>query len=318
MSESRRPTAKRILEGIIQAMFDAQEPLDDDLVLVPSVFDILLHPDAYQELQVLMPRITTQARKRLDKELDQLNQYRTGGMRLFLRRLFSPLLRLFFVDRYVQRTSSAPITYERAGGNWSIDFLISAESGVEPGYLAVETNFATQSQTTYRGRPTINIRRRTTLLSDGRFETVLSADTAGHRKQGKQVVSAVAAPRTARTTSSTNVLARLSYEDNSGRHVYYMRKEQIIIGRRDDPAHYLDVALDTIPDVSREHARIRHETRTGDFSIKNVSRFGATIGGSKIESSLNDENEDINTWHPLPDVAEIGLANAVFIQFEAL
>ena len=318
MSEIQRPTAKRILEGILQAMFDSQEPLDEDLVLVPSVFDVLLHPKAFQELKVLMPRIKTQARKRMDEELEQLNRYRSIGSRGLLRRLLNPLLRLFFVDRYLQQTSNRPITYERAGDGWTIDFLVTANPSAETSYLAVETSFAEQAQPSFRGRPTITIRRRTTLLPDGRFETVLSSVSAGAKKEKRRSSDLVSTRRPTRTTSSTNVLARLSYEDNGGRHVYYMKKEQIIIGRRDDPAHYLDVALDTLPDVSREHARIRHDAASGNFLIKNVSRFGATVDGEKIEPSLNDDDEDVNTWHPLPHFAEIGLADAVFIHFEAL
>jgi hypothetical protein len=51
MTPKQRPTAKKILEGIVQAMYDAQEPLDDGLVLVPPLYNVLLHMDAYQDLQ---------------------------------------------------------------------------------------------------------------------------------------------------------------------------------------------------------------------------------------------------------------------------
>ena len=80
----------------------------------------------------------------------------------------------------------------------------------------------------------------------------------------------------------------------------------------------LDVALQARPDVSREHLRIRHDTRSGEFAVKDLSQYGSTVDGRKLASSLNENNEDLNVWHPLPRVAEIGLADIIFIQFEAL
>ena len=127
MTEKKRPTAKHILDGIVQAMIDAQEPLDDDLALVPANYDVYIHPRAYQELQSLMPRIKEQVRKRLDQELDRLNSRRSGGQGLF-KRLFFPLTRLLFADRYFQQ-DVRPITYERSGESWHVDFSVTAEPG---------------------------------------------------------------------------------------------------------------------------------------------------------------------------------------------
>src|SRR5690606_16353406 len=138
-------------------------------------------------------------------------------------------------------------------------------------------------QGSFQGSPTVAVRRRTMRLPDGRFETVITARRPGGRSTQRATGPAV---------PSTEILARLIYEDNQGRHVYYMRKPQIIIGRRDDPAHYLDVALDTRPDVSREHARICHDPERGTFALKNVSRFGATIDGRAVPPSLDDADED--------------------------
>ena len=312
MTEKKRPTAKNVLNGIVQAMIDAQEPLDDDLALVPANYEVYIHPRAYQELQSLMPRIKEQVRKRLDQELDRLNSRRSGGQGLF-KRLFFPLTRLLFADRYFQQ-DVRPITYERSGETWYVDFSVTAEPDAEIDYLVVESDFGLQKQPKYKGRPTINIRRRTTMQPDGRFETVISAKRPRKGRVRERGARTTYAP----TPASTDVLARLSYEDNSGRHIYYMRKAQIVVGRQDDPTPALDVALQARPDVSREHLRIRHDTRSGEFAVKDLSQYGSTVDGRKLASSLNENNEDLNVWHPLPRVAEIGLADIIFIQFEAL
>ena len=314
MIEKKRPTAKNILDGIVQAMIDAQEPLDDDLALVPANYEVYIHPRAYQELQSLMPRIKEQVRRRLDHELDRLNSRRSGGQGFF-KRLFFPLTRLLFADRYFQQ-DVRPITYERSGESWRVDFSVTAEPDADIDYLVVESDFGLQKQPKYKGRPTINIRRRTTMQPDGRFETVISAKRPRKGRVREPGGRATYAPTPA--TPSTDVLARLSYEDNSGRHLYYMRKRQIVVGRQDDPATALDVALHTRPDISREHLRIRQDARSGEFAVKDLSQYGSTVDGRKLPSSLGENNEDLDVWHPLPRTAEIGLADIIFIQFEAL
>ena len=335
MTEKKRPSAKNILVGVVQAMRDAHEPLDEDLALIPAHYEVYIHPRAYQELQSLMPRIKEQVRKRLDEELERLNSRRKGGQGFF-KRLLGPLSRLLFADRYFHQ-EIGPSTYERSGEAWRIAFSVTAEPDAEIDYLMVESDFGMQKQPVYKGRPTINIRRRTTMLPDGRFETVISAKrptpvrkqdpersrTPGperSREQGRtrsrQGGRATYAPTPA--VPAADVLARLSYEDNSGRHIFYMRKEQIVVGRQDDPGSALDVAFHTRPDVSREHLCIRYDAHKRAFAVKDLSQYGSTLDGKALPSSLDENNRDLDRWHPLPHTAEIGLANIIFIQFEAL
>ncbi len=306
MSEQQRPTARNILDAVVQAMYEAQEPLDEGLILVPPVFDVLLHPAAYQDLKSLLPRIRRQAKQRLDAELERLN--RRGSEEGFFRRVAHQVLRWFSAERYLRRTYGGAATYERAGAAWSIDIGVTAEPDAGIDYLAVETDFAAHAQAAFKGRPTVNIRRRTVVLPDGRFETVLTTDrpapplTPGAHR--------LPVPRPA----PPDALARLTYEDETGRHVFYMTTSPIRLGRH-DAGNDVDLALHALPDVSREHARIRRSER-GGFAIKDVSRFGVTVDGEKIHPG--DREDERAGWHPLPPKAEIGLANVVFITFEAL
>ena len=54
----------------------------------------------------------------------------------------------------------------------------------------------------------------------------------------------------------------IEYEDNGGRKTFSMTKDQIVVGRggRD---YWTDLKLDTLPDVSREHFRLRRDPATG-------------------------------------------------------
>ena len=344
MIEKKRPTAKNILLGVVQAMVDAQEPLDESLALVPAHYEVYIHPTAYQELQSLMPRIKEQVRKRLDVELEKLNSRQAKGGLGFFQRLFFPITRLLFADRYFHQ-EVGPSTFERSGEAWRIEFSVTAEPDAEIDYLMVESDFGVQKQPVYKGRPTINIRRRTTMLPDGRFETVISAPRPARPQEQKQNPSGKQrrtprqepVPQRSReqrrerqreggratyaptpVVPAADVLARLSYEDNSGRHIFYMRKGQIVLGRKDDPGVALDVAFHTRPDVSREHLRIKHDARSGNFVVKDLSQYGSTVDGKRLRSSVGPDNEDLDVWHPLPRAAEIGLANIIFIHFEAL
>jgi len=298
--EKERPTAKNILDAVVRAMYEAQEPLDEGVVLVPPVYDILLHPAAYQDLRSLLARIKVQAKRRLDAELERMNRpaERTG----MVARLWARIMRLFDADKYVARQPMASAVYERAGTAWSVDIGITADPEAGMDYLAVETDFAAQRITPLKGRPTVNIRRRTMVLPDGRFETVLTTERVPPAGRGEPA------------SAPTHALARLRYEDDAGPHIFYMTRPEIRLGRKDGETT-VDVALVSLPDVSREHACIRHEAERGGFAIKDLSRFGVTVDGEKIPTGLSD---DASGWHPLPSPAQIGLANVVFISFESL
>ncbi|GIV57920.1 MAG: hypothetical protein KatS3mg042_0833 [Rhodothermaceae bacterium] len=313
MTEKRRPTARQILDAIVQAMHAAREPLDEGLVLLPPVFDVLLHPEAYQDLQALLPRIKTQAKQRLDAELARLNQppARFGPVH----RLVQRLLRFFSAQHYLSGPTPGQATYERAGEAWSIEFGVTADPDADVDYLAVETDFAPQGGPVLKGRPTINIRRRTLVFPDGTMETTVTAarpGPPGAPARGRRTTRLLPLPP---PVTPANALARLTYEDDTGRHVVYMTRPHLCIGRYDHD-NDVDVMLHTLPDVSREHVLLRYDETTRRFMLKDVSRFGVTVDGEKVHPG---EKRDPNTgWHPLPDNAEIGLANAVFITFEAL
>ena len=64
-----------------------------------------------------------------------------------------------------------------------------------------------------------------------------------------------------------------------------MTKDEIVVGRggRD---YWTDIKLDTLPDVSREHFRLRRDPATGQFFLKDLSQLGTTIDGVKAPCSI--------------------------------
>jgi pSer/pThr/pTyr-binding forkhead associated (FHA) protein len=101
--------------------------------------------------------------------------------------------------------------------------------------------------------------------------------------------------------------------------VFPIRKKQVVIGRG-GKSFWVDLKLDAPADVSREHCRIRRDPATGQFFLKDVSQFGTTIDGKKVTTSLetkDGQNRDANVEAPIPSRAVIGLADTVFLNFEA-
>jgi len=118
---------------------------------------------------------------------------------------------------------------------------------------------------------------------------------------------------------SEDAYAVIEYQDNGGHRTYRMTKDQIVVGRggRD---YWTDVKLETVPDVSREHFRLRRDPATGKFYLKDLSRLGTTINGQPAPSSVDfveGDKRDRNVEAPVPATARIGLAGVLFLDFRS-
>ncbi len=334
-----RPTARDIVESVVQAMHDAHEPLDRGVVLVPTVYDVLIHPEAYRELEPILSRIKKQAKQRLEGEIERLNGS-SGG---FVGRLLRPLLRLFYPEHRLRRLMPGAQRIERSGDAWSVDVLVTADHAARIDFLAVETDFGGRISPVMRGDTGLHQRRRTTRLPEGGYETILITPAGGLRRvggtrngttppgkgsgstasdsetavgesnrpgrsAGRARPSESAGERDVGRPAPAGAVARLTYEDRQGKHTYYFEKREIVIGRHDEHGGALDVALHAPADVSREHVTIRRDGRS--FEIKNLGRYGTRVNGKSLEPT--------GTWHPLPSRAEINFADTVIIRFQAL
>jgi len=97
-----------------------------------------------------------------------------------------------------------------------------------------------------------------------------------------------------------------------------MARDSIVIGRG-GIAYRADVRIDSSVDVSREHARIRRDPRTGAFFLIDLSTLGTTVNGQRVPRGYDDTDgtkRENGVETPLTSGSRIGLADTVFLQFE--
>jgi len=115
-------------------------------------------------------------------------------------------------------------------------------------------------------------------------------------------------------------LARLRYRDSGMDKTFVMTSEEIVIGRG-GKAVWVDLKLEGPADISREHCRIRRDSATGTFFIRDLSQFGTTVNGTPIPNSVErvegGEKIDRNREVLLPSPAKITLADVCTLEFEA-
>jgi hypothetical protein len=117
--------------------------------------------------------------------------------------------------------------------------------------------------------------------------------------------------------AAPRALARISYDDDAGTHDYTVIKASVSIGRG-GVAYPIDVRVASSTDVSREHARIRHDAEKGRFCLIDLSSLGTTVDGVLVPRGYDEANgtkRENGVEVVLPDRARIGLANMVFLDF---
>jgi FHA domain len=273
-------TARDIIRELVRNMREGLEPLEYS-TLAPAIYHVYLHADDLDRLRGLIPRIVDEARRALDAELSVLNRAPLGNK-------LSSKLKL--VRKLAPKVEAPP-------GGWTIDILENTDDETQPGDIVIYSELALPAKPDY-GTGSMTKRIATSRLGG----EVKSAQKYEEKPAGV-----------------AETFATLAYEDSKGRQSYRMTKNQIVIGRggRD---YWTDLTLETLPDVSREHIRLRRDPTTGKFFVKDLSRLGTTIDGRKIPSSVEyagEEKKDKNLEVDLPPRARIGLADVVFLDFQA-
>jgi hypothetical protein len=330
MHSADRATGKDIILDIVENMRAYQEELLYSS-MVPTAFEVHLHPDDYDRLEGIFPAITAEARRALDEELARQNR-RIG-------------------PEWLWKLARGPSPAQAAHDSWTIAFYRDENEELRPGEVLID------SRLTLPQAPELGAGTRTRRITTSRIgqqtstkseiladappipaspmveSTRLAAPalpsvapaprTALAPASGAEPVSATN-PDTARTTAAVTaptpaVVATLTYEDNAGRHTHAMTESQVVIGRG-GAGYWVDVRVEAAPDVSREHVRLRRDPATGQFFLKDVSLYGTTLNGEKVASSVDASDggkRDINVEVLVPPVARIGLADMVFLEFRA-
>jgi hypothetical protein len=182
-------------------------------------------------------------------------------------------------------------------GGWQIHILENTDEDVEPGDIAISSELALPAKDA---------------LGSGSMTKRIATRRMGGVESTKQSYDAAPA-------ADAGALAVIEYDDSTGHKTYRMTKGEIVVGRggRD---YWTDIKLETLPDVSREHFRLRRDPASGQFFLKDLSQLGTTIDGAKAPSSMaleGGEKRDLNLEAPVPARARIGLAGVVFLDFRS-
>ncbi len=276
-------TAREIILEIVRNMSEGLEPMHYS-TLAPAIYHVYLHPDDVERLRGIVPRIVEEARRALDEELEALNKASIGA-RLKLTR-DEPKISL-------------------PDGGWQIRILENTDDDVSAGDIVVYSELALPT------KAELGAGSMTKRIATRRMGGV---ETAASSKYEKAPASAP------EPQNDGTALAIIEYEDNGGRKTFRMTRDQIVVGRggRD---YWTDLKLDTLPDVSREHFRLRRDPESGGFFLKDLSRLGTTINGEKAPSSMDftgSEKRDLNVEAPVPPQARIGLADVLYLEFRSL
>jgi hypothetical protein len=182
------------------------------------------------------------------------------------------------------RRGSARKTYKIAQDDFVIDFFEDTEGAVPPGDIEIHSELNDVAQPGYRGA-------KTTLID--REPSVTSARVARDRENTRR--------------RGDKVLAEIRYQDDSGPQTYFVTQNEVSIGRGGEDL-WVDLPLYTHEEVSREHLRLRRDPDTGRFTIIDRSRNGTWLNGRKLARGAEE---------PVPDRAEIGVADVLKLEFEA-
>jgi hypothetical protein len=272
-----------VIEAVLANMRENLEPLKYS-ILAPSRYVVYLHPAEYARLEGIIEVIREQTIRALSEEVGALNRPS----------LLSHCVRRFLGTETETRTSGRQV--ENLNGNWNVEVLANPDGDIPEGDILVDSELVLPAS------PDLGVGERTRLVT-----TVHSARGTTSRQRTVDRAADLSAPK---------LSAKIEFDDAEGHHFYDV-KDSVTIGRGGN-SHRVDIRVVSSVDVSREHARIRRDARTGDFFLIDLSTLGTTLNGRHIPrgyDELDGTKRENGAETLLPDGARIGLADTVYINF---
>jgi hypothetical protein len=318
---ARRP-ARDLIDLVLEHMRRNLEPLKYS-TLAPSRYVVYLHAAEYARLEGILGIIQQQTIRALNEELGTLNE--GTGLQRYARRVWKRSL----------------ATVENAAPEWHVEFRVDPDGDLQPGDVLVDSELmlppgpelavgarTRRIATVYTGSRVareVPVPERPAapnlppVAASPAPPTPPTLPTLPVSSDVTTAAQAVAAPAVVATTvqSGPRALARISYDDDTGTHDYTVVKASVSIGRG-GVAYPVDVRITSSTDVSREHARIRHDADTGRFCLIDLSSLGTTIDGVPVPRGYDEADgskRENGVEVALPERARIGLANMVFLDF---
>jgi hypothetical protein len=272
-----RRQARDIIDAVVANMRQNLERLKYS-TLAPSRYTVYLHPTEFERLEAIVPVLQEQTVRALDEELRRLNAASA-------------------TRRWMRRAGEPASAVRNAASDWHITFLADPDEELQEGDLFVD------SELLMPARPDLGLGAQTRKIVTR--QTGRCSPTIEH-------TTAFAAP-----ASASRLLARIEYDDQAGHHFYDVTGDCVSIGRG-GVAHPVDLRIASSADVSREHARIRRDSARDRFFLIDLSTLGTTLNGCPVARGFDevDGTKRENASETLlPDVAKIGLAGMVFLDF---
>jgi hypothetical protein len=278
LQEQTRRPARDLIVAVLENMRRNLEPLRYSTI-APSRYLVYLNPVEYSRLEGLIPILQEQTFRALTEELDALN-------------------RPSFLRKYAERIFGQPdVPVQSAAGEWHVEFLPDPDGDVAEGDILIVSELALPTSPELgAGERT---RRIATVHSSRRTTTKARTVTDAH------------------PSSPSHVFARIEYDDNAGHHSFDAAKDSITIGRG-GITYPVDIRIVSSVDVSREHARIRRDPKTGRFFLIDLSSLGTTLNGRHVPRGYDEVDgtkRENGVETSLPNQARIGLADTVHLQF---
>jgi len=292
MAAVKAPSGRRIWKAVRDELMLNLYPLPYSTI-APAVYHVYLHPEDFESIEPVAPRIVTQVQRALADEVQKLNR----GLERSNRRVLSRLL---------DRETLPPLEIPPSG--WEIHITADRNGELDRGQLGIVSTLAVPAPVEYGGTPTTRIVK--SVVGHGR-RTATTTDVP----QAAAASKATSAPLARSGADSER--ARLTYQDDQGPHVFVMRKESLSVGRGGSSA-WVDVQIVGSSKVSREHFRLRCDP-AGHFYIQDVSLWGTSVDGTPIPPAVKTEDgvSGPGAEFPLPSRAQIRLADVLVIEFEA-
>jgi len=256
--------------------------------LVPAIYRIYLSPDDYEPFRDVVPFIAGEIRTALDERLAAWNRSP--------RKVAANILKKIGAGE-----GAPPNEYVRVSDAWVVEIYPDLDGKLQAGEIEVHSELGAPQKADYGAG---SLTRR--IVAKKAEPEPDSAPTAA-----TPVVEAASEKQAEKITSEQTkglVLAYLRYADQHGQQTYEVTKNQVVIGRG-GRSYWVDLKLETLPDVSREHCRIRRDAETGRFTVEDVSQFGTAVNGKPVGRNASAE---------LPRRATISLAGVIDLQWEAV
>ena len=278
--------------------------------LVPAIYRIYLHPDDFEPFRDVVPFIAGEIRAALDDKLLSLNR----TPRRVATTVASSLLK-----KIRRAPASVPQNeFVRVSDAWTVEIYPDLDEKLQPGEIEVHSELGAPQKAEYGAgsltRRIIPQKPDLPAVAHAAAEPVDSSPTLAtavpeppsQQQAEAQIFNGPEDDKSEQTKGL--VFAYLRYADQEGQKAFEVTKNQVVIGRG-GRSYWVDVKLETLPDVSREHCRIRRDPETGVFTVEDVSQFGTAVNGKPVGR---------NAASDLPRRATISLAGVIDLQWEAL